>query len=121
MAAGTLQISRRGTRRPVSVVRRIVVFNFTIPKGQSRSTRSFQLRNVINRGEVIVSQSAAGGALVRYQFVNATTGAPVSNAVTVSGNRTVVLPFSLPAGNDRLRITNIGSTTATVEGAVIIF
>lgn len=123
--AGTIRLSKNGTRR-VGLIRNIVVFRFTrINVGQSVLSRSVTLRNVVNNGEVIVAQRSTGGSIanpvVRYQFVNATTGAPVSNPLTVSGNRTVVLPFSLPARTVRLRITNVGSGPVAVEGAIVVF
>lgn len=123
--AGTIRLSKTGSRR-VGLVRQLVVFRFNrINVGQTVVSRPVTLRNIVNNGEVIVSQRSTSGSIanpvVRYQFVNATTGRPVSNPVTVSGNRTVVLPFSLPAGTDRLRITNVGSGPVAVEGAILVF
>lgn len=119
-----LRISKSG-KRSARRVRRVVSFRFPrINAGASVSTQAFTLRNLINLGEVIVTQralTAGRTAVVRYQFVNAATGRPVSNAVTVTGNRTVVLPFTLPPGTDRLRITNVGSAPVSVEGTILHF
>lgn len=124
--AGKLRMATNRTRRSINLVRRIVVFRFTrINPGKSVFSLPVQLRNVVNNGEVIIAQRSTGGSIatptVRYQFVNSATGLPVSNPVTVSGNRTVVLPFSLPAGTDRLKITNVGVGPVAVEGAILVF
>ncbi|WNQ13923.1 hypothetical protein MJA45_13170 [Paenibacillus aurantius] len=117
---------RMSLTRTASFIRRLVTFRFlNILPGTSRLTRSLQLTRVTNRGEVIAFQRRAVGAtgttVVRYQFVNAATGVPVSNSVTVSGNRVVVLPFVLPAGTVKLRITNVGTATVQVEGVILVF
>jgi hypothetical protein len=115
-----------GLKRSTSIIRQLVTFRFIrIVPGQSVVTRAFRGRNVINTGEVIVSQRPATGSIaiprVRYQIVNAVTGAPVTNSVTVVGTRIVVLPFVIPAGTFRLRITNVGAGPVNVEGVILVF
>ncbi|TCP53399.1 hypothetical protein EV586_106148 [Tumebacillus sp. BK434] len=122
--AGRLRVASIRSTRPTQRIRQIVTFRFNrIGAGFFVVTRPVRLRNIINNGEVIVSQRSlsAAQAVVRYQFVNATTGVPVSNSVTVRGNRTVVLPFLLPAGTVRLRISNIGAGAVALHGVVIVF
>jgi len=109
-----------------SFIRQLITFLFpNISPGTSVVTRSFRVNQLINPGEVIVSQSRAAGSstspIVRYQFVNAATGLPVTNSVTVTGTRIVVLPFTLPSGTFRLRITNVGTGNVRVEGVILVF
>jgi hypothetical protein len=118
-----MRSSRSISRTRVSF-RRVVPFTFVSFRG-TVLTASFRVRRAVNRGEVIVSQSRGSGSsavpVIRYQFVHAATGLPATNSVTVVGVRSVVLPFILPAGTFRLRITNIGAGSATVRGTVLVF
>jgi hypothetical protein len=113
-------------RASTTFIRKLITFFFpNIFPGTSVVTRSFQVNQLINTGEVIVSQRRSAGSIatpvVRYQFVNAETGLPVTNSVTVTGTRIVVLPFTLPSGTFRLRITNIGTGNVQVEGVILVF
>ncbi|WP_040951482.1 hypothetical protein [Gorillibacterium massiliense] len=112
-------------KRSTSIIRQLITFLFvSIFPGTSVVTRSFRVIRLVNRGEVIVSQRRATGTatpIVRFQFINAVTGVPVTNSVTVTGTRTVVLPFVLPSGTFRLRVTNIGASNVRVEGVILVF
>ncbi|WP_058302276.1 hypothetical protein [Gorillibacterium timonense] len=117
---------RLALKQSTTTIRQLITFLFvTIFPGTSVVTRSFRLTRLVNTGEVIVSQSRAAGStatpVVRYQFVNAVTGLPVTNSITVTGTRIVVLPFVLPAGSFRLRISNIGTGGVRVEGVILVF
>lgn len=117
---------KKALKRSTSIIRQLITFLFpTIFPGVSVVTRAFQVTRLVNTGEVIVSQSRAGGStanpVVRYQFVNAVTGMPVTNSVTVTGTRIVILPFTLPAGTFRLKITNVGTGKVRVEGVILVF
>lgn len=124
---GSLRMAlKRSTTRSTTIVRKLVTFLFpNILGGTSVTTRSFRVTRIVNTGELIVSQRRAAGStstpVVRYQFVNAVTGVPVSNSVTVTGSRLVILPFTLPAGTFRLRITNVGTGGVRVEGVILVF
>ncbi|WP_276356101.1 hypothetical protein [Cohnella caldifontis] len=117
-------LKRSARRSSLKTIRQVIPFIFLSFRG-TVLTASFQVRRAINRGEVVVSQSRGVGTtatpVIRYQFVNAVTGLPATNSVTVTGVRTVTLPFILPAGTFRLRITNIGAGAATVRGAILVF
>ncbi|MBB6671870.1 hypothetical protein [Cohnella nanjingensis] len=107
-------------------IRRLVVFRFPrIVPGQSVTTNAFTAIGAVTTGEVIVSQSPAAGSIatprVRYQIVNAVTGRPVTNSITLVGTRTAVLRFVVPAGTFRLRITNVGTGAVAVNGVIIVF
>lgn len=124
--AGTLSLARTGVGSSTQRIRNLVLFQFPrIAVNQMVSTQAIRLNNVANTGEVIVAQRPASGSTaaprIRYQFVDATTGRPVSNAVTVSGTRIVVLPFTLARGTVRLQITNTGTGPANVSGAILVF
>jgi hypothetical protein len=119
----SLKLSRK---RSVSSIRRSVVFRFPrIGPGVTVFSGAFRLRNSINFGEVIISQRPSAGFLaapvIRYQIVDAVTNRPITNAVTVRGTRTFVLAFVVPAGTDRIRITNVGPSPAEVNGTVLVF
>lgn len=117
----SLRLSLRRSGRPL---RRLLTFNFPFFNG-TVETNSFRVRNRVNRGEIIVSQRRGAGSIttpiVRYQIVDAATGRPVTNSVTVTGVRTVRLFFTVPAGTFRLRITNVGKGAASVQGVILIF
>ncbi|MGO4274393.1 hypothetical protein AB4Z22_31930, partial [Paenibacillus sp. TAF58] len=70
------------------------------------TTGTFRVWNLVNRGEIIVTQRRGAGSIttpvVRYQIVNAITGNPVTNSVTVTGTLTVALTFRIPAGTYKL-------------------
>jgi hypothetical protein len=117
---------RLALKRSVSTIRQLITFLFpNISPGASVTTRSFKVTRALNTGEVIVSQSRAAGStttpVVRYQFINAVTGLPATNSITVTGTRIAILPFVLPAGTFRLRITNVGTGAVRVEGVIIVF
>lgn len=119
----SLKMSRK---RSAAHIRQFVVFRFPrIAPGESVVTESFRLRNIVNTGEVIVSQRPASSStatpVVRYQIVDAATGRPITNSVTVTGTRTAVLPFIVPAGTDRLQIRNVGAGSVTVQGVILVF
>ncbi|UUZ85039.1 hypothetical protein LJK88_16490 [Paenibacillus sp. P26] len=123
MKKGSLRLA---LKRSTATIRQLITFLFpNIFPGTSVTTRSFQVTGLVNTGEVIVSQRRAAGItatpVVRYQFVNAVTGIPVTNSITVTGTRTVILPFSLPAGTFRLRVTNVGTGGVRVEGVILVF
>ncbi|WP_156389902.1 MULTISPECIES: hypothetical protein [unclassified Paenibacillus] len=54
-------------------------------------------------------------------IVNAVTGTPVTNSVTLTGTLTVALSFRLPASRYKLRITNVGAGAASVQGVIVVF
>jgi hypothetical protein len=117
---------RLAIKRSTTTIRQLITFLFpNIFPGTSVVTRSFRVTQLVNTGEVIVSQRRAAGSsttpIVRYQFVNAVTGLPVTNSVTVTGTRIIVLPFILPPGTFRLRITNVGTGVVRVEGVILVF
>ncbi|WP_438434277.1 hypothetical protein [Gorillibacterium sp. sgz500922] len=117
---------RTALKRSTTLIRQLITFLFpTIFPGTSVVTRSFRVTQLVNNGEVIVSQSRATGStatpVVRYQLVNAGTGLPVTNSITVTGTRIVVLPFVLPPGTFRLRIANSGTGGVRVEGVILVF
>lgn len=121
LASLTLARSRSRSR-----IRRLVVFRFPrIVPGQSVTTNAFRAFGALTTGEVDVSQSRAIGSIatprVRYQIVNAVTGRPVTNAITLVGTRTAVLRFVVPAGTFRLRITNVGTGAVAVSGVIFVF
>jgi len=114
---------KMSARRSAARVRQLVVFRFNrVNPGRSVLTGTFRARGIVNTGEVVVSQRPAAGStatpVVRYQIVNAATGLPVTNRLTVTGTRVAVLRFVLPPGNFRLRITNAGAGPVAVSGAV---
>ncbi|MEW9701986.1 hypothetical protein [Paenibacillus sp. SI8] len=114
------------SKRSSSIILRSVVFLFPrIGSGVTVFSGAFRLRNVVNFGEIIISQRPSAGFLtqpvIRYQIVDAVTHRPITNAVTVRGTRTFVLTFVVPAGTDRLQITNVGPSPAEVNGKVLIF
>ncbi len=117
----SLRLSLKKSRGPI---RRIIAFRFPSFRG-TVETDAFQVRNLVNRGEIIVSQNRGAGSIttpiVRYQIVNAATGRPVTNSVTVTGVRTARLFFTVPAGTFRLRITNVGAGAASVQGVILVF
>lgn len=105
-------------------LQRLLTFTFPFFNG-TVFTGTFQVRNLVNRGEIIVSQRRGAGSItppvVRYQIVNAVTGIPVTNSVTLTGTLTVALSFHIPAGTYKLRITNIGAGAASVQGVIVVF
>lgn len=117
----SLRLSLKRSRGPI---RRILTFRFPFFNG-TVETGAFRVRQRVNRGEIIVSQSRGAGSIttpiVRYQIVDAATGRPVTNSVTVTGVRTVRLFFTLPPGTFRLRITNVGAGPAAVQGVILVF
>jgi hypothetical protein len=100
------------------------VFRFpAIFPGRTVVTRAFATVDFLG-GEVIVSQRPAVGRelpRVNYQIVNAITGRPATNSVTLVGTRVETLRFIVPAGLYRLRIRNIGASAVSVSGTVITF
>lgn len=117
---------QRVRNRSRSRIRRLVTFQFPrIVPGQSVVTGAFTTIGAITTGEVIVSQRPATGSIatprVRYQIVNAVTGLPVTNSLTLVGTRTAVLRFIVPAGTFRLRITNDGTGAVNVSGVILVF
>jgi hypothetical protein len=117
---------RLALKRSASIIRQFIRFFFpNIFPGTSVITRSFRVTQLINTGEVIVSQLRAAGStttpVVRYQFINAVTGLPATNSITVTGTRIAILPFILPAGTFRLRITNVGTGRVRVDGVIFVF
>ncbi|MBB6733864.1 hypothetical protein [Cohnella zeiphila] len=119
---GSLKLSRGRSR---TSIRRLVVFRFpVIFPGRTVVTGAFRTFDFLG-GEVVVSQRPAAGSReiprVNYQIVNAVTGLPVTNSVTLVGTRIEVLRFIVPAGTFRLRIRNIGLGAVTVSGTIITF
>lgn len=104
-------------------LRRLLRFVFPFFTG-TVVTDAFRVRNRVNKGEIIVSQRRGAGStttpVIRYQIVDAVTGRPVTNSVTVTGVVTVRLHFVVPAGTFRLRITNVGAQAAAVQGVIVI-
>lgn|GEM_PF-5474735 len=117
---------RRTVVRSTTAIRHQVVFRFPrIAPGQSVTTDAFRARHHVTHGEIIVTQKRASGSrslpVVRYQLVDASTGRAVTNSVIVTGSRTVVLPFVVPHGRFRLRITNRGRGSVSVRGTILVF
>lgn len=117
---------RMSRQRSTAVIRQLTVFRFSrIRPNAVVFSRSLTVRRLVNIGEVIVSQRPFTGSIaapsIRYQFVNAVTGVPITNFVTVTGTRTAILPFRIPPGTVKLKITNVGSGSAAVQGVILVF